>query len=83
MDASGEEEESVPAPFAQLTGGYWLDGPQRGEVQVEVTRPTEKSGNFVVSVDGSNQRVREPQPAAHWLTRIIGNQVQGGRLGPG
>jgi hypothetical protein len=44
-------------------------------VQVEVTRPSEKSGSFVLSADGSNQRVHEPQPTAHWLTRIIGKQV--------
>jgi hypothetical protein len=27
MDATGED--SVPAPFAQLTGAYWLHGPER------------------------------------------------------
>ncbi|MGW8889623.1 hypothetical protein [Streptomyces sp. NPDC055749] len=45
-------------------------------VQVEATRPSEKTGSFVLFADGSDQRFHVQRLRAHWLTRIIGNQSQ-------
>ncbi|MCX5094101.1 hypothetical protein OOK36_35615 [Streptomyces sp. NBC_00365] len=81
--------EEVRAPGA--VAGETFERGARGEVdffdmvasvQVEVTRPGEKTGSFVLFADGSDQRFHGPHLTAHWVDKNHWESVTSNRLNP-
>jgi hypothetical protein len=78
-DACTAEEVRAPGTVAGETLGRGSRGERNvldmlASDQAEVTRPSQRTGGFVLLTGSSDQRFHESQPTVRRLTTILGTQ---------